>query len=166
MKNQENNNLKEILKESEEVAIAASKVPVKAVKTTIKVEEEGAKLIGKAISYPFKKRRSILHFFWRSKTGIISGAADNDPSGIVTYIQTGAVAGLKLLWLALLAWPLLTAIEEMSARIGVVAKKGINAVIYENYGKPWAYLVMIIILIVNTIGSSSSIVISSTSSLR
>lgn len=127
-----------------------TQVPIEAVKTTVEVEKEGLKLIGQALTLPIKKRRSIKDFFWHSKRGVITGAADNDPAGIVTYTQTGAIAGFKLLWMCLLAWPLLIAIEEMSARIGVVAKKGINQVIIENYGKSWAYLATLIVLICNT----------------
>jgi len=141
--------------EKKDIIEKIAQPPISAVKTTVDVEKESVKMIGHvaatAVNLPFKKRRSILHFFWRSKSGVITGAADNDPSAIVTYTQTGAVAGLKLLWMALLAWPLLTVVEEMSARIGVVAKKGINAVIYDNYGKFWAYLVILVLLLVNTI---------------
>jgi Mn2+/Fe2+ NRAMP family transporter len=100
---------------------------------------------------PVKRRRSIFDFFWKSKRGIITGAADNDPSGIVTYTQTGAVAGYSLLWLALLAWPLLVAVEEMSARVGIVVRKGINRVIAENFGDFWAWLVTLIIVVCNTL---------------
>lgn len=138
-----------------------AQVPIDAVKTTVEVEKEGAKLIGNAMYFPIRKRRSILHFFWRAKSGVITGAADNDPSAIVTYTQVGAVAGLKLLWMALLVWPLLTVVEEMSARIGVVAKKGINAVIYENYGKFWAYLVILVLLLINTITLGADIAVMS-----
>lgn len=127
-----------------------AQVPIEAVKTTVKVEKEGLKVIEKTLMLPIKKRRSILDFFWRSKRGVITGAADNDPAGIVTYTQTGAIAGFKLLWMVLLAWPLLIAVEEMSARIGVVAKKGINQVVIENYGKSWAYLAALIVLVCNT----------------
>lgn len=140
------NNLEGVKKAGKDIA----EVPFDAVKTTVDVEKEGAKVIGKAILYPIHKRRSILDFFWRSKRGVITGAADNDPAGIVTYTQTGAIAGFKLLWMALLVWPLLIAVEEMSARIGVVAKKGINQVIIENYGKFWAYLATLIVLVCNT----------------
>jgi len=129
---------------------SVAKVPIDAVKTTVEMEKDGAKVIGQAILYPLHKRRSILDFFWRSKRGVITGAADNDPAGIVTYTQTGAIAGFKLLWMCVLAWPLLIAVEEMSARIGVVAKKGINQVIKENYGKSWAYLAASIVLVCNT----------------
>lgn len=104
---------------------------------------------------PYKKRRGISDFFWHSKKGIITGAADNDPSGIVTYTQTGALTGLNLLWLAPLAWPLLVAVERMSAKIGIVKQKGINQVVIENYGKGWAWFATLIVVICNvlTIGA-------------
>lgn len=109
----------------------------------------------KISSLPYKKRRSISDFFWHSKKGIITGAADNDPSGIVTYTQTGALTGYNLLWLAPLAWPLLVAIERMSAKIGIVKQKGINQVIIENYGKGWAWFATLIVVVCNilTIGA-------------
>ncbi|MEK7142672.1 MAG: divalent metal cation transporter [Patescibacteria group bacterium] len=141
---------KEIITNGKEALKAAAGIPIEAVKTTVEVEKEGLKMVEKAIVYPIKKRRSIQDFFWKSKRGVITGCADNDPAGIVTYTQTGAIAGYRLLWLALLAWPLLVAIEEMSARIGVVTKKGINQVITEHYGRFWAYLAALIVLICNT----------------
>lgn len=104
-----------------------------------------------AAYFPIKRRRSIFDFFWKSKRGIITGAADNDPSGIVTYTQTGALAGYNLLWLAPLAVPLLVVVEEMSARIGMITRKGINRVVIENFGPVWAWIATIIILICNTI---------------
>lgn len=127
--------------------------PISAVKTTVDVEKEGAKLVSRAavtaVSFPYRRRRSIINFFWKSKGGMITGCADNDPSGIVTYTQVGAIAGFHLLWLCLVAWPLLTAVEEMSARIGVVTKRGLNGLIRENYGSFWAYFIIITILICN-----------------
>lgn len=141
-------------KEAAEVPLEAGKAigkgAVEAVKTTLEVEKEGVKVIEKALLFAFHKRRSIRDFFWRSKRGVITGCADNDPSGIVTYTQTGALTGFRLLWLCLIAWPLLTVIEEMSARIGVVTKKGVNQVIIENYHDFWAYLAALIVLICNT----------------
>jgi len=104
----------------------------------------------KYLSGIIKNRRGIKDFFWKSKRGVITGSADNDPSGIVTYTQIGAIAGFQLLWLCLVAWPLLTVVEEMSARIGVVTKKGVNSIVIENYGRAWAYLATLIILICNT----------------
>lgn len=141
--------------ETSKRAIADSQ---KAVEKTLEV---GKKTGGKglstlretALNLPniFKKRRSILDFFTYSKRGIITGAADNDPSGIVTYTQVGAQTGLSLLWLLVLSTPMLVAVEEMSARIGVVTKKGLNRVIADNFGLPSASLTAFTIILCNTL---------------
>jgi Mn2+/Fe2+ NRAMP family transporter len=68
--------------------------------------------------------------------GIVSGAADNDPAGVVTYIQVGATTGTGLLWLMLLSTPMLYYLEEMSTRFGVVTKRGIARILRTNYS-PW-----------------------------
>ncbi len=102
------------------------------------------------VTYPIKKRRSIWDFFWKRRKGIITGAADNDPAGIVTYTQTGAIAGYNLLWLVPLAWPMLVVTEEMSARVGMVTKKGLNKNIVEHFGIGWAWLATIIVFVCNT----------------
>ena len=56
--------------------------------------------------------------------GLITGAADDDPSGIATYSQTGAQFGYGQLWIAVFLYPLMTAVQEACARIGAVTKKG------------------------------------------
>ena len=83
--------------------------------------------------------------------GAITGAADDDPSGIVTYTQTGAQFGYGQLWTALLTLPFLVAIQEVCARIGAVTGKGIAAVIKEHYNKKILYGTLFLILIANTI---------------
>lgn len=83
--------------------------------------------------------------------GIITGAADDDPSGIATYSQTGAQFGYGQLWTALFLLPLMIAVQEASARIGAVKGKGIAAVVKEHFGKPVLFLVVGLILIANTI---------------
>ena len=57
--------------------------------------------------------------------GLITGAADDDPSGIATYSIAGAQLGTKLLWSALFTWPLMAAVQIMCARIGKVTVKGL-----------------------------------------
>lgn len=59
--------------------------------------------------------------------GVITGAADDDPSGIATYSIAGAQLGTKLLWTALLTWPLMAAVQTMCARIGKVTGQGLAA---------------------------------------
>jgi len=83
--------------------------------------------------------------------GIITGAADDDPSGIATYSQTGSQFGYGQLWTALLLLPFMTAIQEACARIGAVTGKGIAAVIKENYSKKILYGAVILVVIANTI---------------
>src|SRR4051812_49259076 len=59
--------------------------------------------------------------------GVITGAADDDPSGIATYSIAGAQFGTKFLWTALLTWPLMASAQNMCARIGMVTGKGLAA---------------------------------------
>ena len=65
--------------------------------------------------------------------GLITGASDDDPSGIATYSQAGAQFGYSLTWIMLFTWPLMAAIQEISARIGRVTGKGIAANLREHY---------------------------------
>lgn len=83
--------------------------------------------------------------------GVISGAADDDPSGIGTYSQGGAQFGLGVAWLALFQYPLMTAIKEMCARVGLVTGKGLVGVIKERYSKKMTIPIVILLLIANTI---------------
>ena len=83
--------------------------------------------------------------------GVITGAADDDPSGIATYSQTGSQFGYGQLWTAILLLPFMTAIQEACARIGAVTGKGIAAVIKENYSKKILYGSVILVVVANTI---------------
>lgn len=65
--------------------------------------------------------------FWKLLgPGLVTGASDDDPSGIATYSQAGAGFGLSTLWTALIAFPLMAAIQQMCARIGLVTKQGLT----------------------------------------
>lgn len=74
---------------------------------------------------------------------MVTGSSDDDPSGIVTYSQAGAQAGLSTLWTALITFPLMVAIQEMCARIGLVTSQGIAGTIKTNYSKPVLYLMVL-----------------------
>lgn len=89
--------------------------------------------------------------------GIITGAADDDPSGIATYFQTGVQFGYGQLWTTLFMLPLMTSIQEACARIGAVTGKGIAAVVKEHYNKTILYMVVILVLIANTINIGADI---------
>ncbi|MCX6807124.1 MAG: divalent metal cation transporter [Candidatus Berkelbacteria bacterium] len=137
--------LNEIEKEVKEEVEEVDKV-VKEVKSTI---------IGNLYPYIFRRRRNILDYFRLAKNGTITGAADDDPSGIITYSQVGAVTGFALLWLIVLTTPLLIALEDMSSRIGVVTKKSLSSLIKHKYGYKIALSIAIIVAMGNmaTIGA-------------
>jgi NRAMP (natural resistance-associated macrophage protein)-like metal ion transporter len=89
--------------------------------------------------------------------GVITGAADDDPSGIATYSVAGAQLGTKLLWTALLTWPLMAAVQMMCARIGMVTGQGLAGNLKRRF-PPWLLLVFIIALLVaNTINISADL---------
>lgn len=89
--------------------------------------------------------------------GLITGAADDDPSGIATYSQTGAQFGYGQLWTALFMLPLQTAVQEACARIGAVTGKGLTAVIKQFYSKKIALFAVILVVIANTINIGADI---------
>jgi len=82
--------------------------------------------------------------FWKILgPGLITGASDDDPSGIATYSQAGAAYGLSTLWTALITFPLMASIQEMCARIGLVTSHGLAGTLRTNYSKPVLYLMLI-----------------------
>ncbi len=83
--------------------------------------------------------------------GFITGASDDDPSGIATYSQTGALFGFAQAWTALFSFPLMVAIQEMCGRIGLVSGKGLAGVIRLHYPKKVLYLTVFLLFLANTI---------------
>ncbi|QYE33339.1 divalent metal cation transporter (plasmid) [Polymorphobacter sp. PAMC 29334] len=83
--------------------------------------------------------------------GLITGASDDDPSGIATYSQAGAQFGYGLTWVMLFSWPLMCAIQETSARIGRVTGRGIAGNLKQHYPRPILYALVGLLLIANTI---------------
>src|SRR6516162_5875978 len=88
-------------------------------------------------------RRGLLAFFG---PGLITGASDDDPSGIATYSQVGAQFGYSMAWVMLFTWPLMAAIQEISARIGRVTGHGISGNIGRHYSR-WLLLVIVTLLV-------------------
>jgi len=83
--------------------------------------------------------------------GVITGAADDDPSGIATYSQAGAKFGLGMLWMTLFLLPTMIAIQEMCARIGLLSGNGLAALIKKKYSTKIVYPISSLLLIANTI---------------
>jgi NRAMP (natural resistance-associated macrophage protein)-like metal ion transporter len=101
-----------------------------------------------------KQKRPFISYIG---PGLISGAADNDPSTIATFSQAGAVFGLGLLWLALFQYPLKTFIQEMCARVGLVTGSGLGAVINKKYSWKVVAPFAALLLIANTINIGADI---------
>ena len=96
----------------------------------------------------FGSRLSLEGLFKRLGPGVITGAADDDPSGIATYSQAGAQTGFGLLWTVVLTWPLMVAVQSVSARIGRVTGRGLAGNMMEVFphsrGRPsWSLLLFV-----------------------
>lgn len=83
--------------------------------------------------------------------GVITGAADDDPSGIATYSQAGAQAGFGLLWTVVLTWPLMVAVQSVSARIGRVTGRGLAANMCRVFPRPVVLVAVLLLFVANTI---------------
>src|SRR4029077_15821051 len=83
--------------------------------------------------------------------GLITGASDDDPSGIATYSQAGAQFGFAVSWTLLFSFPLMTAIQEISARIGRTTGRGIAANIRIHYSNWILQAIVLLLLVANTI---------------
>src|ERR1700755_2058497 len=106
---------------------------------------------------PSRKKTKIWRFFTLLGPGLTTGAADDDPSGIATYSQTGAQFGYGQLWTALYMLPLMTAVQEACARIGLVTGKGITTIVKEQYSRWVLYAVVGLVLVANTINSGADL---------
>ena len=88
---------------------------------------------------------------------MITGAADDDPSGIATYSVAGAQLGTALLWTALLTWPLMAAVQIMCARIGMVTGRGMAGNLRRRFPKWLLGIFVLSLLIANTINIAADL---------
>lgn len=102
-------------------------------------------------------KKYIKYLFKTVGPGLTTGAADDDPSGIATYTQTGAKFGYGQLWTALFILPFLIAVQEVCARIGVVSGKGIAKLVKENYSKRLLIVIVSLVFVANTINIGADI---------
>src|SRR5262245_25880144 len=94
-------------------------------------------------------RNPLVHYFRILGPGLVTGAADDDPSGIATYSVAGAALGFGMLWMALLTFPLMAAVQLICARIGLVSGRGLAAAIRSHYPRPYLYAACLLLLIAN-----------------
>jgi NRAMP (natural resistance-associated macrophage protein)-like metal ion transporter len=93
----------------------------------------------------------VRRFFRTLGPGVITGAADDDPSGIATYSIAGAQLGTSLLWTALLTWPLMSMVQMMCARVGMVTGRGLAGALRRKFGRRLVLVAALALLAANTI---------------
>lgn len=103
------------------------------------------------------RRKHHVSYLKTLGPGVITGASDDDPSGIGTYSSAGATYGLRLNWLALYLLPMMTAVQETVARIGIVTGKGLSEVLGKHYGKKILYPLVVFLLFANTVNIGADI---------
>jgi Mn2+/Fe2+ NRAMP family transporter len=103
------------------------------------------------------RRRSPLRWLRVFGPGIVTGASDDDPSGIATYSQAGAQFGVGMLWTMALTYPLMAAIQEVSARVGRVTGRGLAANLKRAYPRWVLCLFVALLLVANTINIGADI---------
>jgi len=106
---------------------------------------------------PKVKRNKFLKFLSILGPGLTTGAADDDPSGIATYSQTGAQFGYGQLWTALYMLPFMMGVQEACARTGMVTGKGIAAIVKEHFNPKILYTVVGLVVIANVINIGADI---------
>ncbi|MBK9705634.1 MAG: Nramp family divalent metal transporter [Acidobacteria bacterium] len=114
--------------------------------TQVAIERRGLKLLS-----------SARYFFRNLGPGLITGAADDDPSGISTYSTAGASFGYGMLWTALLSLPLMTAVQLMCARIGLVSGRGLASVLRRFYPRSLLWFACSLVFIANTVNIAADL---------
>jgi NRAMP (natural resistance-associated macrophage protein)-like metal ion transporter len=107
--------------------------------------------------HPSRRRLRGKGYFSRLGPGIVTGAADDDPSGIATYSQVGAATGYRLLWGTVLLFPLAFAVQEASARLAIVTGKGLAAVIRERLPRSILIIAVSLVAIANTVNIAADL---------
>ncbi|MFA6533732.1 MAG: divalent metal cation transporter [Patescibacteria group bacterium] len=102
-------------------------------------------------------KEAIKKIFRKIGPGFITGAADDDPSGIGTYSAAGSRFGLGQLWTPLFTFPLMAAVQEICARIGLVTGRGLAGVIRKNYSRKLLFFCVTLLVIANTINIGADI---------
>lgn len=124
---------------------------VKAVKLAdgaIRISEEEVQRVRTLFQSPRAKMKYYLRVLG---PGVITGASDDDPSGIGTYSSVGAAFGYAILWTAAWLLPIMFAIQEVSARIGIVANHGLANVIQKHYGRKIVLVLVVLLIVANVV---------------
>src|SRR5919198_101314 len=106
---------------------------------------------------PKKGEGAIRRFLDLLGPGLITGAADDDPSGIGTYTAAGALLGFATLWTAVVTLPLMAAVQFVCAKIGMVSGRGLAGVLRRYYPRWVLYVSVLLLVVANTINVGTDI---------
>jgi NRAMP (natural resistance-associated macrophage protein)-like metal ion transporter len=107
--------------------------------------------------HPTRERLRGKGYFSRLGPGIVTGAADDDPSGIATYSQVGAATGYRLLWGAVFLLPLAFAVQEACARLAIATGTGLAGIIKQRLPRPILYICVALVAIANTVNIAADL---------
>ncbi|MBM9434122.1 NRAMP family divalent metal transporter [Flaviflexus equikiangi] len=107
--------------------------------------------------HPARKHLRGRGYFRRLGPGIVTGAADDDPSGIATYSQVGAATGNRLLWSAPVLLPLAFAVQEACARLSLVTGRGLAGIMKDRLPRPVLYLCVALVVVANTVNIAADL---------
>ena len=96
-------------------------------------------------------------FFKKLGPGFITGASDDDPSGLATYAQAGAQVGKNILWFAPWTLPLMISVQEMAGRIGLMTQGGLTRALLKKFSRASVYFMVACLVIANTINIGADI---------
>jgi NRAMP (natural resistance-associated macrophage protein)-like metal ion transporter len=124
---------------------------VEAIKTidgTLAIAESEVESAKELIKNPWGKLKIFIKTLG---PGLITGASDDDPSGIGTYSSVGAKFGFSILWMAAWLLPMMLAIQEVCARIGIITNKGLAGVLLKHYRKNIVFVIVILLIVANIV---------------
>lgn len=121
---------------------------VRAVDGTLRISSLEVSIAKKLLENRWKKTK---YFFRALGPGLITGVSDDDPSGIGTYSSVGAQFGFSILWMAAWLLPVMFAVQEVCARIGLVTNKGLTGVLAKHYRKRIVAVAVLLLIIANVI---------------
>ena len=107
--------------------------------------------------HPSRKRVRGKGYLSRLGPGIVSGAADDDPSGIATYSQIGAATGFRLVWGIVLLLPFAFAVQEACARLAIVTGQGLAGIIRTRLPRPVLYISVLLVAVANTVNIAADL---------
>src|ERR1700685_4181529 len=112
----------------------------------------------KATDLPIPPKQNRVELFFADLgPGLITGCADDDPSGISTYSMSGAVFGYGLLWTALLSFPLMVAVQMMCGRLGMVTGRGLAGVVRRRYSKWVLWSACALLIVANVVNIAADL---------